>query len=527
MRSLFRPVVFIAFEEDDNLGIGYLCAILSKKGFDTRVVDFRFNNYEILELVTRLDPMVIGFSVIFESYIKKFQKLATLLKEGGIRCHYTAGGHYASLRYKELFDLMPSLDSIVRFDGEYTMLELTRCIASGKEWRDTNGIVYKKKGKLISNPLRPLEKNLDKYPFPMRFSLKEYALGKKYATILAGRGCVYNCSYCCLREYYRQVPGPVKRIRSPENVVREMELLLCEKECSIFLFEDDDFPLKTGQGSAWIKKFCKELDLKRLDDKIMWKINCRPDEIDEESIDIMKRNGLFLIFIGIEDGTDIGLHRLNKHMTTAQCLDCINILRKFGIDFDYGFMLFQPSSTFKSINENLNFLKLITRDGNTPVMFNKLLPYFGSDVEKVLKEEGRLKEGADLPDYDFNEKSLNRYHDFIHECFAEWLNDARGVVNILRWARIYYSVYSRYYGFSPKASSLNRKVRKVIKESNKFILNTMKELAGLFESAKNYRGINRILKDYRKSIISHHQGYVEQINCTISEYIELAWNNKN
>jgi len=520
-------VVFIAFEEFDNLGTGYLCAVLSKKGFKTRVIDLRYDNYEILHLVKRLDPVVIGFSVIFESFIRKFQKLANLLREGGIRCHFTAGGHYASLRYKKLFNLIPSIDSIVRFDGEFTMLELTECISTGKEWRNTDGLVYKEKNKIINNPLRPLENDLDKYPFPMRFPLKEYAFGKKFATILAGRGCVYNCSYCCLREYYRQAPGPAKRIRNPEMVVREMELLFLEKECSVFMFQDDDFPLKASQSSEWIKKFCKELDHKGLNDKIMWKINCRPDEIDEEDIYMMKRCGLFLIFIGIEDGTDTGLLRLNKHMTIAQCLKSINILKKLGINFDYGFMLFQPSSTYASIKESLDFLGLISSDGYTPVVFNKLLPYFKTDVEKELRKERRLKGTPDFRDYDFYEASLNQYHDFINECFAEWLNDARGVVNILRWARIYYSVYSHYYGFSPKASSLDHTVREVIKESNKFILNTMKELAGLFESANNYRSMNGILKDYKESIISHHQGYVEQINCTISEYIELAWNNKN
>jgi radical SAM superfamily enzyme YgiQ (UPF0313 family) len=518
-------VIFVAFEEFDNLGTGYLCSILSKNGFKTRVIDFRHNNYEILELVNRLDPLVIGFSVIFESYIKKFQKLVSLLREGGIRCHFTAGGHYASLRHEELFTLIPSLDSIVRFDGEYTMLELTKRIYAGKEWIKTDGIVYKKKGKIINNPLRPLEKDLDKYPFPMRFPLKEYAFGKKYAAILAGRGCAYNCSYCCLREYYKKAPGPSRRIRSPENVVREMELLHLDKECSVYLFQDDDFPLNTGHRSEWIKRFCKELNRKRLNDKIMWKINCRPDEIYEKNIDMMKSCGLFLIFIGIEDGTDTGLARLNKHMTAAKCLEGINILRKLEIDFDYGFMLFQPSSTFVSINENLNFLKLITSGGITPVIFNKLLPYFGTEIEKELRKDGRLKGSPDFPDYIFFEESLNRYHDFIKDCFADWLTNAGGIVNILRLARNYYSVYSRYYGTSPESRSLNHKVRRVTEKSNNFILDTMKELAWLFESERNNSLLNTILKDYRTKIRSHHRYYVKKINSTVSCMMQLATDN--
>jgi hypothetical protein len=322
-------------------------------------------------------------------------------------------------------------------------------------------------------------------------------------------------------EYYRQVPGPAKRIRSPENVTREMELLFHEKECSVFLFQDDDFPVKAGKDSDWITTFCNELTHKKLNDKIMWKINCRPDEFNEEIIEMMKRNGLFLIFIGIEDGTDIGLSRLNKHMTVAECLKGINILKKFGIDFDYGFMLFQPSSTFVSINENLDFLNLICSDGSTPLMFNKLLPYFETAVEKELRKEGRLLGTHDFLDYKFYEEAMDRYYNFIYECFSEWLNDAGGIVNLSRWARIYYSVYTRYYGLSPEVRSINIKIRKVIAESNKFILNTMKELAQLFESSENSSAIKSILRNYRRSINSHHKDYVEQIKITVSDMIKI------
>jgi anaerobic magnesium-protoporphyrin IX monomethyl ester cyclase len=114
------------------------------------------------------------------------------------------------LKYKELFEFIPSLNSIVRFEGEFTLLELANCLHSGAEWRQIEGIVYKTKGKIISNPLRPLEKDLDKFPFPIRSPLVNYAFEIKFTTLLAGRGCIYDCSFCNLKEYYRQSSGPAK-----------------------------------------------------------------------------------------------------------------------------------------------------------------------------------------------------------------------------------------------------------------------------------------------------------------------------
>ncbi len=94
--------------------------------------------------------------------------LIDFLRDKGYKCHFTAGGHYASLRYEELFKLEQGLDSIVRFEGEYTILELAEALHSGKEWRTIRNLAYVTDSGVVANPLRPLEKDLDKLPFPAR-----------------------------------------------------------------------------------------------------------------------------------------------------------------------------------------------------------------------------------------------------------------------------------------------------------------------------------------------------------------------
>ena len=126
----------------------------------------------------------------------------------------------------------------------------------------------------------------------------------------------------------------------------------------------------------------------------LWSGEIRPFEM-------MKSNGLFLVFIGIEDGTDSGLKRLNKHMSVSRSLAGINTLKKLEIGFDFGFMLFQPSTTFRSLNENLDFLEKICGDGYTPLTFIKLMPFYETRIEKELFAEGRLKSEPGNLDYDF------------------------------------------------------------------------------------------------------------------------------
>jgi radical SAM superfamily enzyme YgiQ (UPF0313 family) len=514
-----HPVVFIASKEYDNLGIGYMAALLSAEGFRTNLIDFHNKKANILRTLKKIEPQIIGFSVIYQYNIIQFADLINYLRKEGIDCHFTAGGHYASLKYEELFDFIPSLDSIVRFEGEYTMLELVKCVHSGKDWRKTDGISYKANGKIITNRLRPIENDLDKFPFPQRASLRKFAFEIKFTTILAGRGCVHDCSFCNTKIYYSQSSGPIKRIRKPEMVVKEMAMLHNKRNCLIFLFLDDDFPLKSAHKSEWIIKFCDELRKKGLNERIAWKICCRPDEVDEKSFDLMKRNGLFLVFLGIEDGTDTGLERLNKHMTVARSIEGINVLKKLNIGFDYGFLLFQPWSTYKSVNDNLDFLRQICGDGYTPARFLKLMPYYETRVEKELVKGNRLKISPGIRDYDFTDASMNYYYDFITDCFMEWLRYPDGLENLSSWVRNYFLVYSRFFGSQANILKLYRKFTKIVSESNLFLLDTMKELSVIFESGQYKNDKSYLLKSYKENIISKHNFFKGQIhNCNDNLY---------
>ena len=522
-----HPVIFIAFEEFDNLGVRYLVSVLSEAGYKSQIIDFQWGKNKILKTLKEVKPLLVGFSLIFQYHIYEFQELISYLRKEGIRCHFTAGGYYASLRFEELFQLIPSLDSIVRFEGEYPLLELVNCLHTGTDWRKVKNIAFNNNGIIIANPVLPPENDLDKLPFPARTVIREYAFGKKFGTIIAGRGCVNNCSFCNTREYYNQSSGPIKRLRNPENVVSEMEFLYSEKGCSVFLFEDDDFPVLINSRSEWVEAFCKELKRKKLVNKIMWKINCRPDELHYDNFALMKEHGLYLVFLGIDDGTDIGLTQLNKHMTIKESLEGIGLLKRLEISFDYGFMLFQPTSTFRSVNENLDFLRLICGDGYTPLMFLKLRPYFETRIEKELLKEGRLKGKLGFLDYDFLDISLNHFYEFISDCLMEWLRSPDGFVNISRWTRNYISVFSFYNEISPELLTIKSDIKKVVSESNLFLLDSMKKLITIFVSGKYDPVKYSDLTEYKENIIKYHAQYKKKILnslnnvCHLDEYRKL------
>lgn len=511
MKRSSISIVLVAFGEYDNLGVEYLLSVLNLAGFEASMIDFRDDNKKILARLKENAPLVVGFSVVYEVYIDEFAKLIKYLRGNRINCHFTAGGSFASLHPDELFHLIPELDSIVRFEGEETFLELVSCLSKGRDWGSVRSIAFREDGRIRKTTLRPLEKDLDIYPYPTRLPLTDFAPGKKFATIIAGRGCTYDCSFCNTKEFYKTPGGPLKRIRKPGMVASEMEQLYHEKECVVFLFQDDDFPIKTTGSNGWIRSFCLELERRGLHQKILWKINCRPDEIDAVNFRMMKEHGLFLVFIGLEDGTDEGLSKLNKRLTVAKSIEGIEILKRLNIGFDYGFMLFQPDTTYKSLRENLKFLYSICSDGAAPIEVLKLMPYYDTRVEKELRQQGRIKGRPGNFDYNFLDESLDACYATLFECFSEWLWNAEGVTNLSRWARSHFAVHY-YFGFpEPKVALLNEKFRKIASESNVYILDSLASLFDIFESESYIKEGKQTIEKIRSEAKAKHVFYRREI----------------
>ena len=115
-RDTSRPAMLIGFQEQANLGLGYLASALRKYGYRVEVFDFEQDRDQILAAAKSLDPILIGFSLIFQFYIDRFGALIRYPRDHGIRCHFTMGGHFPSLSYAAALELVPELDSVVSLD---------------------------------------------------------------------------------------------------------------------------------------------------------------------------------------------------------------------------------------------------------------------------------------------------------------------------------------------------------------------------------------------------------------------------
>ena len=477
-----KRIALVAFQEQDNLGVGYIASMLIEKNYHVSLLDCGDTPQEIYSHLKEIRPLAVGFSIIFQYLLPQTRDLVAYLRQQGMDCHFCAGGHYPSLRPQDLLQFIPGLDSIAMFEGEYTFSELVQCLDNGSDWHDIQGLAYRNNGSVVVNELRPLEQNLDLFPLPVRRYDQNIIMGQPSVPILAGRGCYYNCSFCSIRQFYSRPPGPLKRLRDPAYVAEEMSVLYHQKNCRIFLFQDDDFPVRGKPGRQWILDFCRELEQRHIHDSVLWKISCRPDEIDESIFLTLREHGLSAVYLGIESGTDEGLRAMNKMITTEKILSGIAQLKALNILFEFGFMLFEPYSDFDSIRRNLKFLRSICGDGYASVTYCKMRPYAGTPIEADLIESGRLNGSIGFEDYNFLDAVVGQYQKFMSKCFAEWINSHDGLLNISRWARLKSLICRKYYR-QDDMRDFRSEISDLTTNANNYFIDTALKILDIFSQS--------------------------------------------
>jgi len=236
-------VALIGYQDQGNLGMGYLAAVLQQRGHIVQMIDVRDGPDKITERLVSKQPLVVGFSLIFQVFLPQFRRVASDLRAAGVKSHFTIGGHFPSLCHDETLAQFPELDSVVRYEGEVTLVELVERLSAGRDWRDIAGIAYLSDDQVVNNEPRPLVQDLDSLPFPYRPFDASTIGGFPTLPLLASRGCARRCSFCSIHMFYRNAPGKVVRVRKPVKVIEEMLYLHHHHNVRVILFQDDDFPL--------------------------------------------------------------------------------------------------------------------------------------------------------------------------------------------------------------------------------------------------------------------------------------------
>ncbi len=362
--------------------IASLSSFLKANGHKTSYLELilkrnlsREGKKNIVQKINDFKPDLIGISsyqLTFEwvkqicNYVKSYSKVPTII-----------GGYHPTLAPEEVIS-HPTIDMICRGEGEHSLLELMNNMKNRKKKYDIKNLWFKKGKTIIRNEIRPLIENLDSLPLMDRDMFDHQKLldeggEKRYLAIMGSRGCPFNCSNCSNHALRLIYPNKNKyvRLRSADNIIKEIKEALKKYSFEGVSFEDDTFTLYED----WLEKFCKKY---KKEIGLDFRCNARPENSSLKNMKLLKSAGCEYISIGIESG-DENIRRsvLRRQITNKQIKKAFKYAKKAGLKVRSFNMVGLPRETRLSLLKTiyLNFV-LAPYQVQTTIYY----PFKGTDL---------------------------------------------------------------------------------------------------------------------------------------------------
>ncbi|MCL2779536.1 MAG: B12-binding domain-containing radical SAM protein [Polyangiaceae bacterium] len=421
-------VLLVGAELEENLALRYLAAALENGGHTARFATFDrpADTDQVLEAVRVERPAMVGMSMTFQFRAKEFGALAQALRDDGDTGHITGGGHFPTFAWQECLSAFPAIDSIVRHEGEQTIVEMCNAIERGAPLAGIRGVAHRAGDGIVANEPRALAEALDELPFPKRIGQPQLHLGIPAAFLVGTRGCFGHCTFCCIHAYLKSAGGQMYRWRSPEDVADEMAELRHKRGTRMFVFHDDDFFTRDHAHDHARLVALRDALRKRAVDDVAVVVKARPDDVDERVFDVLQEIGLLRVYLGIEAGSTQGLRMLGRGVDIAQNRRALELLRARDIYMCFNMLIFDPESRISSLRESLAFLR---EYADVPMNFCRAEIYVGTPLMTKLAREGRLRGDVFGWDYAIREPAAERAFRVFAQAFLDRNFRCDGLMN--------------------------------------------------------------------------------------------------
>jgi radical SAM superfamily enzyme YgiQ (UPF0313 family) len=204
-----------------------------------------------------------------------------------------------------------------------------------------------------------------------------------FPRINESRGCPFNCTFCCIRNFYSGTWRP----RKIENLISELLFMKEKLGYRKIDFQADNFLLSAKR----IKAICNAIIENGLDN-IHFGSQGRIDMLakNPDLIDLMVKAGWKKLSFGLESGVqEILDNTYNKQITLNQTRKVAKKLRDANIYIGYSFIIGSGDEyeTKAYIQKSLDFLFSIPYDGVSLTIFT---PFPGTQFFQEMKKENRL-----------------------------------------------------------------------------------------------------------------------------------------
>lgn len=385
---------------------------------------------KLLSMISEYNPEVIGLPWLFSTQNNSVNLLTKIIKKFNKNIPIVVGGAHPSANPKQILEENENIDIIVYGEGELTLKEILDNKAKNLE--KINGIAFRKNNQIIVTPPRKLMENLDLLPFPHRnpqiyknhsrqflyeaiylrtkkrklssfisalpfidklyyqYHNKKNVVKKLPAgDMVTSRGCPNHCTFCAIHNIW----GHSWRMRSAQNVLQEIDILVKKYGIKHINFQDDNFNVSKERTI----EICKGIVKNNYNITLLAPAGAFVPTLDEEVLTWLKRAGLNELRMSIESGDQNILYNvIKKNIDLTKVKEIVDICKKLGIKTEGAFIFGIPGETIETMKRSLEFA---TKTGFDRIVKFVFQPFPNTELYKLCIEKGYL-----TPDY--NPKSL-------------------------------------------------------------------------------------------------------------------------
>ncbi len=374
---------------------------LTGPGFENYVNNLRSMDgavwQEIRDKMTRIKPDVVGVTALSQT-LTSARMIGRIARQINPDVTVIVGGPHASVAGARLLQ-DPEFDIVVRGEGEMTLVEILQAIGGGQSLEGVKGTIVRGDLEAVENPPRPVIKDLDTLCIPHEIAaatLVDYEEHPQIAFryLFASRGCPFNCLFCGSRNVW----GRKSRVRSPQNVIREMRGLQ-SRGLRRLHFEDDLFGTTKEHIHALCDAFIAD------GNGIEWSCELHANLVDTDVVSHMRSAGCYSILMGVESGNNDVLAHMRKATTIEQALEACRVIRDNAIELTTFFLVGFPNETEATLADTVRAMRASKAD---EIVYSIFTPYPFTEAWELCRQQGLIGEDYDMSLY-HHQSPLNHF----------------------------------------------------------------------------------------------------------------------
>lgn len=329
-----------------------ISSVLDKEGYEIKIISRFLSDNPEKEILKEADNSIcLGISAMTGFQLHDGLKIASLARRSNPSLPIVWGGWHPSILPEQTVR-NKYVDIVVKGQGDRTFPELVHALEEKKPLKDIRGIVFKKNGKVFSNPDCPLEDINDLPPYPYHLvdiekCIGDTEYGKRTIPYISSYGCPHRCGFCV-----EQIVNKRKWVSlKARRVVNDWAQLVKKYKADSIAVYDSNFFVDKKR----VYDICRGLLKKKI--KIKWgNANGRIPQLiqyEPEIWEVMEKSGCAMILTGAESGSQEALDFIQKDMNIEQIVEFTRLCKKYHIRILYSLLVGLPWSKNPTENEKL------------------------------------------------------------------------------------------------------------------------------------------------------------------------------